>query len=635
MTIITGSLLGLSLLSPTDTLATAPPVHDVVTSGSAALLGLYGQTLPVMVILALGIGLACLAWCRQRVSLRFESERQRVESEWQRSERFMRSLVESLPQCIARKDTEGRFTFANEHFCRRVGKPMEAIIGKTVFDVFPRDQAEKYRRDDAGVMAGGKALEEIEENVNAAGEMISVQVIKTPLFDEKNCLVGLQVIVWDVTTLRRMETELERERELLRNLLENTTDAIYFKDTQSCFVRCSEAFKTLFNVQDLEELIGKTDFDFFTEEHARPAYEDEQEIIRTGQPILCKREKETRPDGRVTWALTSKMPWRSKDGRIVGTFGISRDITAMKEAEEQLEAAHKKLVDFSRQAGMAEVATNVLHNVGNVLNSINTSANVAIDAVRETKGTGVARLASMLEEHRDDLPGYLAGEGRAEKMRTYVISLAERLASEQELVLAELTDLKRNIDHIKEIVAMQQSYAGVCGVIERQQLPTLVEDALRMHTGGLSRHKVSVVRRFEAVPEILVDKHKVLQVLVNLISNAKYALSASTAEERQLTLSVAEGAEGALRVAIADNGIGIPKENLARIFAHGFTTKKDGHGFGLHSAALAAREMGGSLSAHSDGLGQGATFVLELPLLPPDGGGQNGAIQHYGRGSPS
>jgi len=192
-----------------------------------------------------------------------------------------------------------------------------------------------------------------------------------------------------------------------------------------------------------------------------------------------------------------------------------------------------------------------------------------------------------------------------------------------------LTDLKRNIDHIKEIVAMQQSYAGVCGVIERQQLPNLVEDALRMHTGGLTRHKVSVERRFEAVPEILVDKHKVLQVLVNLISNAKYALSASSTDERRLTLAVGPGTEGSLRIAIADNGVGIPKENLARIFAHGFTTKKDGHGFGLHSAALAAREMGGSLSALSDGPGQGATFVLELPLNPPDGGGQNGATQQF------
>ena len=533
------------------------------------------------------------------------------------SERFLRSLVESLPQNILRKDLEGRFTFANDFFCRTVGRTMDQIIGKTNYDIFPPHLAEKFRRDEQQVLASGKLFEAVEENVNSAGETIYVRVIKTPLRDEENRLVGLQVIFWDVTAQRLAEIKLARERDLLATLLENVPDAIYFKDLQSRFVRCSHAFKRMFNVADLDTLKGKTDFDFFTEEHARPAYEDEQEIIRTGKPILGKQEKETHPDGRVAWALTSKMPWRDADGKIIGTFGISKDITAIKEAEARLEAAHKQLVEFSRQAGMAEVASSVLHNVGNVLNSVNTSAGVVVDLVRGSNASGISRVGALLEEHRQDLPVFLADANRAEKLITYIKTLAEHLASERTTVLAELKELTQNIEHIKEIVAMQQSYAGVCGVIDRHQVSALVEDALRMHDGGLTRHKVRVLRQFENVPEVLVDKHKVLQVLVNLISNAKYALSASAAPERTLTLSLKPAGPG-LRISVTDNGVGIAPENLSRMFAHGFTTKKDGHGFGLHSAALAAQEMGGSLQAHSDGLERGASFTLELPLAPPE-----------------
>ena len=416
----------------------------------------------------------------------------------------------------------------------------------------------------------------------------------------------------------RMEQALACERDLLTTLLDNTPDAIYFKDLESRFVRYSNSFKALFNTADIETIKGKTDFDFFTDEHARPAYEDEQQIIRTGKPILDKQEKETHPDGRVTWALTSKIPWRDKAGQIIGTFGISKDITLRKEAEAELQALQRQLLETSRQAGMAEVASNVLHNVGNVLNSVNISVDVIVQQVRASKASGVSRAATLLEAHRDNLAAFLSGENQAEKLLAYLKTLAGQLASEQTTALTELKGLSRNIEHIKEIVAMQQNYAGVSGVIGLEHIPALVEDALRMHDGSLTRHKVRVIRQFDNVPNIQVDKHKVLQILVNLISNAKYALSASADEDRPLTIRVGMNGDDRVRVSVADQGIGIAPENLTRIFTHGFTTKKNGHGFGLHSAALAAQDLGGSLRVHSDGLGKGATFTLELPAPPPE-----------------
>jgi signal transduction histidine kinase len=164
---------------------------------------------------------------------------------------------------------------------------------------------------------------------------------------------------------------------------------------------------------------------------------------------------------------------------------------------------------------------------------------------------------------------------------------------------------------------MQQSYAKVSGVREIISVPELVEDALRMNVGALDHHGVKLVREFEEVPSVNIDKHKVLQVLVNLIRNAKHACQDSARTDKQLTVRVA-GGDGRIKVSISDNGIGIPPENLTRIFNHGFTTRKEGHGFGLHSGALAAKQMGGDLIAHSDGTGQGATFTLELPCSASD-----------------
>jgi signal transduction histidine kinase len=258
----------------------------------------------------------------------------------------------------------------------------------------------------------------------------------------------------------------------------------------------------------------------------------------------------------------------------------------------------------------------VLHNVGNVLNSVNTSAGLMTDLVRASKAREIAKVSALLEEHRGDLVEFLSGQGRAESLVAYVRALTEQMGSEQSTMLRELQELTQNIDHIKEIVAMQQTYAKVAGVVDSHSVPALVEDALRMHAAALDRHRVSVVRQFDDVPDLLLDKHKVMQILINLISNAKYALSASTAEERRLTLGVRLGEDNRLRISVADNGMGIASENLTRIFSHGFTTRRDGHGFGLHSGALAAREMGGSLLVHSEGPGKGATFTLELPAQP-------------------
>jgi len=134
-----------------------------------------------------------------------------------------------------------------------------------------------------------------------------------------------------------------------------------------------------------------------------------------------------------------------------------------------------------------------------------------------------------------------------------------------------------------------------------------------MNALAIERHGVQLVREYSRSPAVLVEKHKVLQILVNLIRNAKYALDERGHSDKRLTLRVGVNGNDMVKILVIDNGVGIPPENLERIFAHGFTTKKHGHGFGLHSSVLAAKEMGGTLTVHSDGPGTGATFTLELP----------------------
>jgi PAS domain S-box-containing protein len=410
-------------------------------------------------------------------------------------------------------------------------------------------------------------------------------------------------------------------QQLLQAFLDNIPDLVYFKDLESRFLLVSARGLLRHNPATPESVIGKTDFDVFDEAHARPAFEDEQQIIATGVPILDKLEKEVWPDGSVTWCVTTKMPLRDEEGKIVGTFGISRDVTASKRLQEQLETAHKDLVDASRKAGMADVATGVLHNVGNVLNSVNVAADQLGEGLRKSRVDGVAKLSALLAEQTQDLPAFFAS-ARGRQVPSYVAQLAEHLKAERDRLLGELVELRRAIDHIKDIVAMQQSFAGSPGMVEALDPVVLVEDSLRLNVAALMRHDVRVVRDFSPSPKVLADRTRVLQILVNLVGNAKHALDDGAPPEKRLTLRVEPAGAERVRLVVADNGVGIASENLARIFAHGFTTKKTGHGFGLHSAANAASELGGSLSVHSDGPGKGAEFILELPIAPPEAEGE-------------
>jgi two-component system, NtrC family, sensor kinase len=221
---------------------------------------------------------------------------------------------------------------------------------------------------------------------------------------------------------------------------------------------------------------------------------------------------------------------------------------------------------------------------------------------------------AMLEEHSDDPGTFLTSDEKGRRLPGYLRRLSDSLRDDRDFMRAEVTSLSEKIDHIKEVIQVQQTYAGRGGHFEKIALPELVEIALKVNDTSLGRHGIEIQREFDDVPEIETDKHQVLQILVNLISNARNAMVECDGDVRRLTIRIKRAEDGQASIEVQDTGAGIAPDNLDRIFSHGFTTRKDGHGFGLHSSANSANQLDGSLTVSSDGPGRGAVFTLQLPL---------------------
>jgi C4-dicarboxylate-specific signal transduction histidine kinase len=280
----------------------------------------------------------------------------------------------------------------------------------------------------------------------------------------------------------------------------------------------------------------------------------------------------------------------------------------------ELKAAQDDLLRSARSAGMAEIATSVLHNVGNVLNSVNVSATLVTEKLKHSEVGTLADLSALMVENRPNLGAFLTTDERGQMIPDFISQLATCLSAEQEQLLTEVASLSKGVDHIKSIVAAQQSMAKSSNVRTLVEPSAVIETALKI--GGAS-HASGLVfeKHFEAIGPVELDQHKVLQILINIISNARQAVAnRSDAHDGPGRIILTISSEsGRVRFSVKDNGIGIAAGNLARVFSHGFTTKKEGHGFGLHSAANAAREMNGSLTVASEGVGKGATFTLDVP----------------------
>ena len=418
----------------------------------------------------------------------------------------------------------------------------------------------------------------------------------------------------EVVERGRAEESLRESEARVRAIVDTALDAVVTMDTTGRIVGWNSQAETIFGWKR-EEVLGQSLSQTIVPPQHREAHERGlKRFVASGHgPVLNTRIEITalRRDGREFDVELAITPLKTQGGLEFSAF--LRDISERKRAEAELARAQQELLNVSRQAGMAEIATGVLHNVGNVLNSVNVSANLVSDQVRKTPVADLSRVVALLREQGANLGAFFTSDPRGPKVAEFLAQVAEKFTRQQESQLTEVAALQKNIEHIKDIVAMQQSYAKVSGLTENLSPVELIEDALRMNAGSFQKHEVELVRELPAdLPRVCVDKHKVLQILVNLLRNAKHACDDAGREDKRITVR-AVNENDRVRITITDNGVGIPPENLTRIFNHGFTTKKTGHGFGLHSAANAAKEMGGGLTVHSEGAGHGATFTLELP----------------------
>ena len=438
------------------------------------------------------------------------------------------------------------------------------------------------------------------------------------------------IVMWVVVLRKRVREQTEiirgqiqREATLedrYRDLFENANDIVFSQDRRGRLTAINRVAEEI-SGHRRAELLDKSLLDFL-------APDSRDEAARLFERLLAGEEAPTRfetalvaRDGRRV-ALEMAVRPTTVDGAVTGIDGIARDVSSRERAAAELAAANARLVDVSRHAGMAEVASTVLHNVGNVLNSVNVSTALLGERLRGSRVGNLARAAELLRAH-GEAGNLLASDAEGQRLVAYLKGVAAHLGAERDELATEVESLARSVEHIKEIVDVQQGYARAPGGTEEALAASaLVGEALRMldsAPGQAAGRAPVTVREIGDDLTLTVEKHKVVQSLINLVGNARQACLEHDggAGRGQSPCASSAPCRTARASPVRDDGVGIAPDVLTRLFEHGFTTRKGGHGFGLHGAALMAAELGGTLGVVSDGPGRGATFTLELPLTPP------------------
>jgi two-component system, sensor histidine kinase and response regulator len=490
-----------------------------------------------------------------------------------------RSIVDGLSINFVLKDVDSRIVYANQRFLDYNNWHLADVLGKSDEDLFPPELAQKFLEDDRKVIETGEVIHQFEENRLADGSPFWAEVIKGPLRDADNKITGLQVLFWDATQRKLTEQALELERHLLRTLLENVPDSIYFKDCDSRFTKISSGMIEKFGFADPDSVLGKTDADIFSAEHADQARRDELEIMRTEQPIIGLVERETWRDRPDTWSSTTKLPLRDANGQVVGTFGISRDITDLVKAEKQLRET-RDLADKANRS-KSEFLANMSHEIRTPMNGI----------------IGMTELLS---------------HSRLNDAQKSFVTMIEQSAQ----------SLLRIINDILDFSKIE------AGKLELEQAPFNLRQCVSHATKSLAtraaQHNTELILRISNdIPERLIgDEIRLRQVLVNLIGNA---VKFTQGGEIVVRVSVADGPPAAvnysLHFSVADTGIGIPVEKQSKIFeafsqADLSTTREyGGTGLGLSISNQLVSLMGGRIWLESEP-GVGSMFHFTGQFAP-------------------
>ncbi|TWT56101.1 PAS domain-containing protein [Allorhodopirellula solitaria] len=526
-----------------------------------------------------------------------------MDREFQSSATY-RALANSLPLSVLIKAPDGRRVFANDAYLRWRGVTWEDVIGKVDAELFPPEIAQQYSVDDEAVLAGKGSNLAVERTRLADGSLGWIERVKSPIYDAHGRLIGLQVLFWDVTARVEAEEKSRFEQSLLKTLLKTIPDSIYFKDLESRYIRVSSAMAKKFGHTDVEAILGLTDADVFTPEHAQQALEDERRVIESGDALVDRAERETWPDQDDTWCLTTKMPLRSDTGEIMGTCGISRDITALKRSEAALQEA-VRMADTANRA-KSEFLANMSHEIRTPMNAMvgmaDLLAQTPLDEDQREYVDTIRRSSDSLLRLLNDILDFSKIEARKLELESIVFSLGYEIQ-------AAISTLR-----------FQATEKGL-------QLHYTSDSLLPNHLIG--------------------DPGRLRQILVNLIGNAvKFTDRGSVTVEVQQVPGQEPKAPGdesgpslagstsAFRISIIDTGIGISPAQQAAVLApftqaDASTTRRfGGTGLGLSITRQLVELMGGTLQLNSEvGVGSSFYFDLELPTADTDAANQYDADQ--------
>lgn len=316
---------------------------------------------------------------------------------------------------------------------------------------------------------------------------------------------------------------------------------------------------------------------------------------------------------QIRWIEIFQRQIKNQEKSTNKKIGIILDITRIKHAQEREFQLNKKLVIAAKEAGRAEVSTSVLHNVGNILNSVNVTVNLLIEKLHSTKTVNLKKIVTLYHQHTQDLANFITSDPKGRHIFSYLEKLTDYLEKEQSEFLTELKMLDKNVNNIKNVIIRQQSLSKV-GIIRELYSPKeIIDEAIQICSDFLLVDQINVIRDYEMQENILGDPSMLQQIMVNLIRNSRDALvKKGNNFERQIIIRLLNKSKS-IEIQVTDNGIGMDSKTLEKIFTFGFTTKEHGHGFGLHSSWLIAKSMNGLITANSDGINQGSTFTLIAP----------------------
>jgi PAS domain S-box-containing protein len=412
---------------------------------------------------------------------------------------------------------------------------------------------------------------------------------------ERDHILGKQSLEISSSELQQLAEELKDRENFTRAVLDAASDGILVIDENQNIVICNPAAALFLGFKDEKNLLGKSLNSLFPIPEKKSIFE-----------LSLKKEDES--DLSIEVSSSEIIVHERKV-----TLFVLRDMTIHKESEKtqkrELEL-QKQLVTVARQAGMMQVATSILHNIGNVLTTLNISVTLLQEIISFSELNHFPKIAHLIEEHKENLVGYLFQDPKGKFLPEFIVVLAQLWEKENLHMRNELDLIEKNVQHIKNIIKLQQSMSGTLGIKEKVEINHLLDELVAMEAKEFEKYDIEIFKEYSDIPEISLDRGRLMQILVNIIRNALDALKEQKESKKIIYRTVLVNQK--IRIEISDTGCGIDKKNLINIFSYGFTTKKEGHGFGLHTSAILAREMGGQLIANSEGVGKGATFTLIL-----------------------